>query len=307
MENIVTIESDKYSAKVNISKGANCISLRNDKYDAIILREPDYSKEIDNPYIYGMPILFPPNRISGGKFEFEGREYNFPINEQATGCHLHGKLHTLPFEINSYGKNFVECIYNSDENYNYFPHKFTVTVKYTITGNGLLQETKITNLSDKNMPNFLGFHTTFNIQFTQNSNPLNVRVFADVDEEIERDTKSYIPTGNIIKDDIVAKKLRCGSFAPFKNQISKHYKSRNNGDIILFDTQNNIKVIYENDENFKWRLFYNGNGDEYICLEPQTCMVNCPNTPFDRDYTGFDSIAPFSSKKYTSKIYIKED
>ena len=81
MESIYKISCGDYTAEINLSRGANCISLRNRKYGAVILREPDYSKELDNPYLYGMPILYPVNRISGGKFEFEGREYVFPINE----------------------------------------------------------------------------------------------------------------------------------------------------------------------------------------------------------------------------------
>ena len=68
---IIELKSNNYRAKINLSRGANCISLKNTEYNGDILREPDYDN-LDNPYLYGMPILFPPNRISGGKFEFEG-------------------------------------------------------------------------------------------------------------------------------------------------------------------------------------------------------------------------------------------
>ena len=80
MENIKEIRYKDYSAKINISRGANCIELKNSKYIASILRKPDYTKELDTPYLYGMPVLFPVNRISGGKFEFEKREYKV-VNE----------------------------------------------------------------------------------------------------------------------------------------------------------------------------------------------------------------------------------
>ena len=59
--------------------GANCISLTHETHRAVILREPDYEKKLDNPYLYGMPLLFPANRISGGRFYFKGREYCFPV------------------------------------------------------------------------------------------------------------------------------------------------------------------------------------------------------------------------------------
>ena len=86
-------------ASVDLAHGANCISLRNEKYGAKLLREPPTSHKLDNPYLYGMPILFPVNRIENGSFLFEGRKYVFPINEPASNCHLHGELHKTAFEL----------------------------------------------------------------------------------------------------------------------------------------------------------------------------------------------------------------
>lgn len=85
--------------------------MRNSKYNAIILREPNKSGVLDNPYLYGMPILYPANRISGGSFRFEGRIYKFPINEPGTNCHLHGILHEMEFKITENDTNFVKCVF----------------------------------------------------------------------------------------------------------------------------------------------------------------------------------------------------
>ena len=67
MGRVVNLSSGAYTAKINLSRGANCIALRNAKYQATILREPNYDA-LDNPYLYGMPILYPNNHISDGKF-----------------------------------------------------------------------------------------------------------------------------------------------------------------------------------------------------------------------------------------------
>lgn len=304
MENIKEIKYNHYTAKINLSRGANCISLRNEKYKANILREPDYSKDLDNPYLYGMPILYPVNRISGGRFEFEGREYVFPINEPDTNCHLHGELHCMPFGIVEESENFVKCVY--DKPYLDFPHRFKTEICYTLSDEGLEQITKITNLSNENMPNFLGFHTTFNIPFLKGTKPENIRVFAQVGDEIERNMKVYLPTGKILESDEITHKFNSRDFIPFEKIISRHYRADKDGAIELYDLEKNIKLIYENDKKFTWRLLYNGNADEYICLEPQTCMANCQNVAFDREYAGFDYIEPHSSKEYVSRIYIKE-
>lgn len=213
-----------------------------------ILRESDYSKEIDNPFLYGMPILFPVNRISNGEFNFEGRKYTFPINEPTTNCHLHGFLHTAEFELVQKSENFVKCRYDSDELYEFFPHIFRVEIKYSLFESGLLQETCISNLSDTNVPVFLGFHTTFNVPFVKNGSAENICVFAEVEDEIERDMSSYLPTGRILPEDDISHQLKCGKFKPFGNQISRHYKAGKDGRIELLDKENGLKIIYENDK-----------------------------------------------------------
>lgn len=300
---IVKLQAGDYTALINTERGANCISLRNSKYNAVILREPNKSGVLDNPYLYGMPILYPVNRISGGSFEFEGRIYRFPINEPQTNCHLHGMMHEMEFEVSEIGDSFVKCVF--ERQYLDFPHRFRVEMKYSLSENGLLHKTKITNLSSENMPNFLGFHTTFNIPFLKGALAENVRLYAEIGNEIERD-RNYLPTGKLLLYDDVAEKINIGEFMPLEKVISRHCKSKKGGQIELTDIKQGIKLVYENDEKFGWRLFYNGSADDYICLEPMTCMANCQNSPFDREYAGFDSIAPYSSKEYVSRIFLEK-
>jgi aldose 1-epimerase len=300
---IVKLQAGDYTALINTERGANCISLRNSKYNAVILREPNKSGVLDNPYLYDMPILYPVNRISGGSFEFEGRIYRFPINEPQTNCHLHGMMHEMEFEISEIGDSFVKCVF--ERQYLDFPHRFRVEMKYSLSEYGLLHKTKITNLSSENMPNFLGFHTTFNIPFLKGALAENVRLYAEIGNEIERD-RNYLPTGKLLLYDDVAEKINIGEFMPLEKVISRHCKSKKGGQIELTDIKQGIKLVYENDEKFGWRLFYNGSADDYICLEPMTCMANCQNSPFDREYAGFDSIAPYSSEEYVSRIFLEK-
>lgn len=307
MDKIIEIKSDYYTAEINLTRGGNCISLRNSKYKAKILREPNYLHKSDNPYLYGMPILYPVNRIYRGKFEFEGRTYRFPINEPSTDCHLHGELHNAEFELIDKGDNFILCQHTSNVKQKGFMHEFSITMRYEISNNGLSQEVEIKNLSDINMPNFLGFHTTFNIPFSSGSDAKDIAVLTDAEDEIERNMSRYLPTGKILLEDDITIKLKKGIFNPFECMLSRHYKIGDKRRIEIKDLSKKIKVVYENDEKYKFRLIYNGNADEYICLEPMTCMANCQNSTFDREYAGFDYIKPGKTKKYISKIYIEEE
>lgn len=307
-QEIIELKFYDYSAQINLSRGANCISFRNKKYNAKILREPDYSQELDNAYLYGMPILFPVNRILGGQFEFEGRTYQFPINEPATGCHLHGELHRTKFEVLEKSDNRLLCSYRADEKKPYlnFPHAFEVKIEYEINEDGLKHRTEIINYSNSNMPVFLGYHTTFIARFVEKSQPENIKVLAEITEEYERDMGNYLPTGKKLAFDDISQSLNIGEFTPLFKPISRHYRSNKAGRMVIYDEGHDLSVVYENDEKYKFRLIYNGNADEYICLEPNNCMANCQNSPFDREEAGFDYIEPGKSKIYISKICVKE-
>ena len=305
MENVIVIRCDKYAAKIDAAHGANCISLEYLPKGAHILREPK-SQVPDNPYLYGMPVLYPVNRIEGGKFEFEGRLYEFPINEKNTGCHLHGDVCFSPFEVVSAGENFAVCRCEK-QSLAGGCHDFSITLKYSVSNNGLQIQTEIFNASAENMPNFLGFHTTFALPFCADSRAENVKILVEVGEEIERNMQNYLPTGRILNGDGVHDLLNSGEFFPAGYTLSRHYRAEKTGRIKLCDTQKRLSVHYENDGKFGWRLLYNGGAKDFICLEPQTCMANCMNAPFDRNYSGFDYILPQSKKTYTSKIYVKEN
>jgi len=302
--NIYEITKGEYSAKINLSRGGNCISLRNNKYKARILREPDYSGSLDNPYLYGMPILFPVNRISGGSFMFEGREYVFPINEPNTGCHIHGTIHEQEFRVVSGGEDYVICSYRATREEAFFggQNEFEITISYYLNDDGLVQETTIKNLSLQNMPIMLGFHTTFLIPFMEEQNAEDLRILADVSDLIERNRETYLPTGNIFLPDDLTLKLQQGEFPPFFKQISRHYKAQGENRIEIRDIAKGICVQYENSAIYKFRLLYNGKANEYICLEPQNCLVNCMNEDFDKDYAGFQFLKPNEEITFVSRI-----
>ena len=303
---IVKIKNGYWHAKIDLVRGANCISLKNEKYRASLLREPT-TEELDNPYLYGMPILFPVNRIENGEFEFEGRKYVFPINEPGTNCHLHGELHRTPFEKIEVADEKIKCRYTAAKNNPYlsFPHEFEIIMEYELKENGLYHTVRVSNHSKENMPIFLGFHTTFNTLFTNSAKPENIRILAKVDEEYERDmAKNYLPTGRILSPDNVSVAIAEGSFLPFNKKISRHY--RGSGDMTITDIKSGLRVVYENDEKYGFRLIFGGGEEGYICLEPQTCLANCQNSPFERADTGFDFLKPEETKTYYSKIILEE-
>ena len=301
----VTLEGGGYTAVINPMRGANCIALTHEKLGADILRQPNYT-HLDNPFLYGMPVLYPSNRISGGSFIFEGREYVFPVNEPSTGCHIHGFLHETPFALVKKSKSAATFLYEASEQnpYTTFPHAFAMEISYALGEKGLMQTTRICNRSNQNMPNILAFHTTFNVPFIRGSTSEDVRLLAEVCQEIERD-EHYLPTGNRLPDDEYTLALIEGTCRPLCKKISRQYKAFLGGRVEMNDIRSGVRLVYELDEKFPFRLLYNGGSADYICIEPQTGMANCPNAPFDRREAGFDYIEAHGEKSYTASIYLK--
>ena len=297
----ITLSGGGYTAVIDPANGANCISLRHAGMGAHILRECEGEK--DNPYLYGMPILFPANRIAGGVFEAEGRTYRFPINEPKTGCHLHGTLHETPVTVLTRSACSVRCRISSP--YPDFPHAFSVDIAYTLSEAGLLQEVTVHNASEGAMPLMLGFHTTFALPFLTKGRAEDVTVLADVGEEIERNMETYLPTGRILSEDGVTRAFLAGDFSPTEHAISRHYRAKDAGRIVLTDGVLGVRLVYENSDNYPFRLFYNGGARDFLCLEPMTAMANAPNAPFPRGETGFFLLPAGCDAHYTSKIYLE--
>lgn len=290
--NYYEIKNSDYTAKIDLDKGANCIQFRNTKYDVHIL------KNVAEPFLCGMPILFPANRIKEGRFVFETREYRFPINEPSTGCHLHGNLHHCKFELLSAGTDFAVCYYRPRAKEEFFGgiHEFEIVMLYRLTEKGLEQRTTITNCSETNMPLIMGFHTTFAVDNETTC------VYADVEDYVERDSATYLPTGNIIQSDEITEQIQQGKYVIGARGLSRFYKAGKKGDMYIHDLDNHNIIRYSNSANMRYRMLFKGNSIGYICLEPQNCMIDCLNGTFDSEYSEFQFLKPDESETYSSSI-----
>lgn len=252
--NFVEIKNKNWIARILPSFGTNVISLKDGNTD--ILRTPKSTEELSlSPYLYGMPLLFPGNRVENGEFVFEGKKYCLPINEPERGNHIHGLLFDAPFTVTKLLNNKVECVYeNKDERY---PFPFKMTITYTITDDGLFQNIVIKNTGETSMPVHLVLHTTF-IAPKRFCVPIGKRW--EVDER-------YIPTGNLLELTPGELLYRDGC-NPKEKAISGFFVADKNHAIIG-------DYVYRVSNNYTQWILFNGGGDKgFLCVEPQTGPVN---------------------------------
>ncbi len=312
-----TLKAAGYEAVFLPGEGANLIQLDHKPSGASLLKKPSSLAQYRRtPFIFGIPVLFPPNRISNGILHFEGAKYCLPINEPDRNNHLHGFLSSVSWCVSDIsckdGKASISAHYNCTENtevYSFLPFLFSFTLRYTLSEAGLEQQVIIRNNDKRNMPLLLGFHTTFNIPFIRNSNAENCTIRLSCDRQWFLDERN-LPTGSFDTKPVADMASGIGTMHyPLDHHFKASLFNINNkpfNGAIIKDELKCASIVYEVSDSFKHWMVYNGleNRKDFICPEPQTCMVNAPNLELPPETTGLITLYPGMEWSADSRIYI---
>ncbi|MBE6536573.1 MAG: aldose 1-epimerase [Ruminococcaceae bacterium] len=300
----IKLKNGGYVAEFRSDIGGNCYRLYHEPTGAEILRSPENEDMLfSQVFLFGNAILFPPNRIRDGEFEFNGKKYKFPVNEPSTNSHLHGALYKEPFKIVSQTNDTVELLYEAKAGeYLGFPHAFRILRSYKLDETGLSEKVKVFNDSEEKMPFMLAFHTTFNIPFTPDACEENCYMKVAVGKEHIRDQK-YLPTLEYIGGREREKSLNCGTYQICRDALSAFYDNFNTKSEII-DTDKGLKIVYEGDENYKYRMLWVKKGAKLAVIEPQTCAIDCFHLEESAEKKGLVIIEPNESKEFVTKFSI---
>lgn len=217
-QDAIQVRNGHLSATLLPQRGSNLISLKFNNMN--VFREPETVEQFDaSPVLYGMPILFPPNRIEGGTFTFNGRTYHFDINEAKLLNHLHGFLCGRPWRlVQAYRQGdavIVKTRFDSSEFSDVlrqFPHRFLVEVTYYIYENAVRTIAKVSNQDSSPFPFGLGYHTNFNFPFFADGAVNQLRFNLSVYKQWELN-RNMIPTGVLMESPIL-RELESGTGLP---------------------------------------------------------------------------------------------
>ncbi|KWX88421.1 aldose epimerase, partial [Paenibacillus riograndensis] len=255
-EAAVWLKAGRYEAAILPRIGGNLSCFRDTENGYRCLHEQG-AEEMEafkaHPGIHGIPVLFPPNRYEDGEFPWNGQTYRFPVNEEATGNHLHGFLHTAAWEVVEFGssvtESFVTVAIKVDENhpsYAYLPFKYTVKLRYSLGAAGLSQQLLVHNEGEELMPCLLAFHTAINAPFAPGSTAQDYRVKLTIGNRWELSDR-MLPTGSfqeLTADEIA---LRDEGLYPFYAPMDNHYTSAaQNGRnrMELTDSKAGVTLVY---------------------------------------------------------------
>jgi len=321
--------------------GSNLISLVYEPAQAELLRVPASADAfLRQPVLYGTPVLFPPNRIAGGRFVYRGRTYQFDVNEPERGNHLHGFVYNRPWELvyagtDEAGRPVVTTRFDlatspeRDDILRQFPHHFVLTMRFILDGATLRHETEVNNAGSEPFPFGLGFHTTF--VFPENGR------FALTAAKRWRLDERLLPTGDLedipfgeelrrgitlagvaLDDAFFVGEAAGGSTATLSYPIRRvvqgdAQKSGENESSAVErsgdrDGVAEMTIRYEADSQFRHWVVYNAHGRRgFVCPEPYTWITNAPNLNLPPSLTGLQELQPGERRRFTVSIRVAVD
>ena len=304
----LVLRADTYEAVVLPGVGGHVVALRDVVRGLSFLREPlapgeeDLSHYRAHPIPYGIPLLFPPNRISDGTFSCLGETYRFPINEPALHNHLHGFFAATPWEVVAQEADGTSArvlvrrrLRAGDEVYRIFPHRLTLELAYLLSADGLGVEVRVQNDGDQPMPFMLGFHTALRIPFSSESTAHDCVLYANIGAQWEL-TDRKVPSGRHTPRDAMAEAIAQGRGDPYAHPIDALFSTSPRGgpnECRVRDSRLGVDLVYHTDEKFRTWMLWNGDAQSgFFCPEPMTCLVNAPNLDLPWAVSGMATLAP---------------
>lgn len=318
----VEFSKGDYTALLVPSVGANLVRLANTRLGAEILRTPaadEVETFLGRPQVFGLPVLFPPNRIEDGRYTFDGRTYQYPITIEKEHNYHHGILKSQPFAVSKAvetdGEVLIECRYYSnaanDAIFRDFPHEFKCKITYRLSAGGLEQEVMLANRSRTPMPVGVGFHTPLRIPFAGGSDADYVMRVA-VGEQVELNDRN-LPTGKTLPLSGQFAKLRDGGLRVTGCEAIEAGFTLHEIDVdgkpfrgaLVENLQTGVRTFYEVDgQTTYWTIWNNGGQVPYCCPEPQSWTTNAPNAA-DPAAAGFQAVAPGDKWRMKFRLYVK--
>jgi len=309
-EKAYRIENESLRLTVVPAWGGKVVSLFHKPTGVELLRAPASREEHGaTPMLYGIPVLFPPNRIEGGAFAFAGRRYRFERNEAGGNNHIHGLVRGRGWTVEAAGRAdgspYMTLLFDGSRQPGVmaqFPHPFRLELRLALEGDRFVQALKVINDGDAAFPWGLGYHTAFRFPFGAASDPARCTISAPVSKRWELNER-LLPTGRLADDP------RCGLLQrgmPAAGVLLDDLflvDAALPNEVTLADPDAGIRATYRADAAFRHWILHNGDGTGgYLCPEPYTCVTNAFNLDMDAALSGVQTLEPGECREVSCAI-----
>lgn len=305
----VELTAGGYTALIAYEIGCNVIRLRDTVHSVEFFRfnaQNPAETIINSPEVWGMPTLYFPNRLADGVLKTSDAVYHWPVNEKNHyNNHIHGFLHKRVHSVEEYNSDensaWLKTKYvfdSNDEFYQYMPVDFTVEYTFTLNENGLTQNIKFTNNSEKVLPVSIGSHTAMAAPFVDGGKLADIRLHVPAMMRCELNERC-LPTENLLDLSDWDKEYVDGTKVPVLQNLDNdmyaagklQLDGKDFNGIIAEDKASGIKICYEVSDEYRFWIIWNDQGfNGYFCPEPMTAMINAPNLSLSPAVSGYREI-----------------
>lgn len=258
--------------------GANVYSFRFG--DVELLRGPTELKALPTSGA-GIPILYPtPNRVRGGRFAFEGREFVFRDDGQNS---IHGLVMRAPWRSEPptfEGEGAMRAVSiktwidfePGSPLFDRFPIRHRLSVRFRLSADALRAEFEIENQDKVSLPFGLGVHPYFAVLGARE------QTFVQVEAEKKMEaTSDLLPTGVLLPLDGAPFDLRRPR--PLSElSLDDVYWGMKPGKAAGYEARDvGVKVDLAASEDFTHMVVYTPKGRPFFCLENQTSSTDAHN------------------------------
>ncbi len=224
----------------------------------------------------GMPLYPFPNRLAGGKFTWNGKEYSFPVNDKAGPNALHGLSRELSMNITHHELHdvtaYVICSYSETGLHQGYPFPFTFEMAIRLDYSGSLEvEMRMRNDGNQAIPAGFGWHPYYKVDDRLQDMVMDMPPVKKVlvDEYL-------IPTGDKSPFDHFAKPTAIGNF----DLDTCFAVEGENGKAQLTLHGSKAKLRYWQETGpgkFNFLQLYTPPDRQSIAIEPMTCNIDAFN------------------------------
>lgn len=241
-------------------------------------------------------VLFPfPNRLDGGRYTWRGKQYQFPINNAATGNAIHGFVREEAFRPEyvflAQDRAHIRCSYEYGGHREYYPFPFLMELEFSISDSGSFEmEAKIENLHSEPIPAGFGWHPYFRLADSTDAHALQLPAC----ERVAINDR-MIPTGQRMPYEEFKRKKNIGS--GILDSCFAADAKRGAYSLKLFGGSRALSLKVPVNA-FPFFQVFTPPHRQSIALEPMSCNVDAFNN-------GEGLVALEPGKKYKKSITIK--
>lgn len=291
---VVVLKDEQHDAFIRVIVDIGCNVTRFRTGGRELLVPPRDLKQLRKMSAhFGYPVLFPPNRISGGRFEWRGRKYQFPLNADGVH-HMHGELKDRPWRVVDFGSSsergaWLTASFSIPEHadiYAYFPHKLRFTLTISLHEGKLYYEGTIANEGDDEVPLAAGLHPYFPVE------PDDI-VQIDVWREWPIQGAFVAGAPNVSDTAIqVGKGIRIHELPSEGYRLFELAPTSDRYHAAIHRPSNGTTIVYEMDASFRYLVLFKPSWSQAVSLEPYTCVTDAFNLDLPPEVTGARGIHP---------------